>query len=130
MKNFEVIGKWIIISDPLEHCQHDLIVNGDTIMLKILAVVYFLTKAEGGRPKNVFSGYMPSFSVKDELIMCRVIHTDENEILLLGQNYTVIIELPYGEQFKEFITDGYPFNLNEGGKIVGKGNVIKVIQAS
>ncbi|MCL9663121.1 hypothetical protein L2089_20770 [Paenibacillus hunanensis] len=43
-----------------------------------------------------------------------------------GQCHKVIIELPYGEDFKDFILEGYQFTLNTGEKIIAHGKVISM----
>lgn len=94
-------------------------------LLTVLAQIYFYTEEEGGRSQDAFSGYMPSISVDGELIMCRVL--SDLEILCRGSEHQVKIELPYGEIFKEHFFTGYSFTLNEGGWIIGKGIILKVI---
>lgn len=77
--------------------------------------------------KDVYSGIMPSFSVNGELIMCRIIFKEnKDKRFIRGENYKVLIELPYGEHFKDHIYIGYKFNLNEGARVIGNGIVERI----
>jgi len=93
-------------------------------MLKIDAIVYFKKQEEGGLHKNGISGMQPSFSVRDDLIMCKLIGKNGVSEFTLGEEYEVIIEIPYGEVFSGEITPGYSFHLNIGGKEFATGKVL------
>lgn len=93
-------------------------------MLTIEAKIYFKKQEEGGLHKNGVSGMQPSFSVTDDLIMCKVIGKGDVTDFVLGQEYEVSIELPYGEMFKTEIQKGYQFHLNIGGKEFANGVVL------
>lgn len=94
-------------------------------MLKIEAKVYFKKQEEGGLHKNGVSGMQPSFSVTNDLIMCKLIGRDGVVEFSLGEEYELIIELPYGEMFESEIQPGYHFNLNIGGKEFATGVVLE-----
>lgn len=95
-------------------------------MLEVLAEIKLNKENEGGMDRDGFSGMMPSFNVNGELIMCKLIYGDINTKILRGQTYNIIIQLPYGERYKDVINAGYLFNLNIGGRIIGKGKIINV----
>jgi len=93
-------------------------------MLIINAKVYFKNKHEGGLHKNGVSGMQPSFSVSNNLIMCKLKGTADITEFVLGEEYEVSIELPYGEAFASQIKQGYCFHLNIGGKEFATGIVL------
>ncbi|WNJ95693.1 hypothetical protein RND59_00790 [Vibrio ruber] len=93
-------------------------------MLTIEAKIYFKKQEEGGLHKNGVSGMQPSFSVTDDLIMCKVIGKGNVTDFMLGKEYEVSIELPYGEMFEAEIQKGYQFHLNIGGKEFANGVVL------
>ena len=93
-------------------------------MITIRAVVYFLSEEEGGLSKNGVSGMQPSFSVKNDLIMCTVIGESGTTEFVPGSEYNVTIEVPYGELFSDEIRDGYRFTLNIGGHKFAHGTVL------
>lgn len=93
-------------------------------MLTIKAKIYFKKQEEGGLHKNGVPGMQPSFSVTDDLIMCKVIGKGNVADFVLGKEYEVSIELPYGEMFEEEIQKGYLFHLNIGGKDFANGVVL------
>lgn len=95
-------------------------------MLKLEAEIYLKLEEEGGMTKEGFSGMMPSFNVENNLIMCKVMLSENETIMRRGQCHKVIIELPYGEDFKDFILEGYQFTLNTGEKIIAHGKVISM----
>lgn len=92
-------------------------------MLTIKADVYFFSEAEDGLNKNGVSDMQPSFSVADDLIMCKVIAEEGVDEFVLGKNYSVTIELPYGDMFSNDIQTGYKFSLHFGGKEFARGVV-------
>ncbi|KQO15419.1 hypothetical protein [Paenibacillus sp. Leaf72] len=97
-------------------------------MLKLVAEVNFLPENEGGMTKDIFSGLMVSFNVNGELIMCKISlgEEDDKRVISKGEKHIVHIELPYGEVFKDLIVPNYVFNLNGGGRIIGKGIVLDI----
>lgn len=95
-------------------------------MYTVIASIRLRTEAEGGMPKEGFSGMRPSFRVAGELIMCEVIKDPEGGTLERGKTYDVRIKLPYGEVFREHLYVGFRFELNVGGMVIGEG-VIKEI---
>ena len=74
--------------------------------------------------KSGVSGMQPSFSVSDDRIMCRVTSLDDESEFVLGEEYQVSIELPYGEMYAEEITEGYRFMLSIGGREFASGVVL------
>ena len=94
-------------------------------MLIVDAKVYFKKQEEGGLHRNGVSGMEPSFSVSGQLIMCKLISKEGVSDFVLGQEYLLSIELPYGEIFEQEVQPGYCFHLNIGGKEFATGVVIK-----
>ncbi|MMZ63790.1 hypothetical protein D1872_260680 [compost metagenome] len=94
-------------------------------MLQLEAEIYLLREDEGGMTKEGFSGMMPSFKVKNDFIMCKVILENGSNINR-GEYHKVIIQLPYGEIYRDYVSVGYIFTLNTGERIVASGKVISV----
>lgn len=87
-------------------------------MLELEAEIYLIREDEGGMTKEGFSGMMPSFSVANDLIMCKVI-LDNNQITIKrGEYHRVTIQLPYGEDYQDYISVGYSFTLNTGKRTI------------
>jgi len=97
-------------------------------MLQLEATVHWETTEEGGLTTRAFSGIRPSFSVQGDLITCSVHRRDGDKEILLGHDYNVLLKLPYGERYGEFITPGMRFTLNTGRRVVGTGVVEAVLR--
>ncbi|GMX63304.1 hypothetical protein Elgi_30090 [Paenibacillus elgii] len=98
-------------------------------MLEILAEINLLEETDGGMKRDGYSGMMPSFRVKDELIMCEILATDDRQVFHRGKTYLVTIRLPYGEIFSDIILPNYAFELNYGSRTAGKGRVMNISQS-
>jgi hypothetical protein len=77
--------------------------------------------------RDGFSGMMPSFNANGELIMCKILSDEKNIQLIRGNLYKVTIQLPYGEKFQDTIIPDYSFNLNIGGRVIGRGTIWEII---
>ncbi|NEO86312.1 MAG: elongation factor Tu [Spirulina sp. SIO3F2] len=90
--------------------------------------VYILTQAEGGRHKPFFPGYAPQFFVRttDVTGAIRSITTDEGEqadMVMPGDRVKMAVEL-----FQAIaIEPGLRFAIREGGRTIGAGVVLKVL---
>ena len=86
--------------------------------------VYILTAAEGGRHTPFFDGYRPQFYFRTTDVT-GVAHLPEGtEMVMPGDNVVVHAELIHPIAMEE----GLRFAIREGGRTVGSGRVIKIIQ--
>jgi elongation factor Tu len=87
------------------------------------AEVYILSKDEGGRHKQFFSGYKPQFYLRTTDVTGEITLPSGVEMVMPGDNVKFIVKLisPVA------IEDGLRFAIREGGQTVGAGVVTKVI---
>ncbi len=96
---------------------------------KFQAQVYVLTKEEGGRHSPFFPGYRPQFYFRTTDVTGSVLKLvsesgKEAEMCLPGDN--IVMEVQIGSPIA--MEDGLRFAVREGGRTVGAGVVIKVIE--
>ena len=87
------------------------------------AEVYVLTKEEGGRHTPFFKGYKPQFYFRTTDVTGEVILSDNVEMIMPGDNVTIKVVLGAPIAMEE----GLKFAIREGGKTVGAGVVVKII---
>ena len=87
------------------------------------AEVYILSKDEGGRHKQFFSGYRPQFYLRTTDVTGEITLPQGVEMVMPGDNVTLKVKLitPVA------LEDGTRFAIREGGQTVGAGVVTKVI---
>ena len=86
--------------------------------------VYVLSKEEGGRHTPFFSGYRPQFYFRTTDVTGATSLLGGAEMCMPGDNVTVNVEL-----LKPIAMDsGSRFAIREGGRTVGSGVVIKIIE--
>ncbi|NLB84866.1 MAG: elongation factor Tu [Acholeplasmataceae bacterium] len=91
---------------------------------KFEAQVYVLSKEEGGRHTPFFSNYRPQFYFRTTDVT-GVIHLKEGvEMVMPGDNTEMIVELIHPIAIEK----GTRFSIREGGKTVGAGSVIEIIE--
>jgi len=97
---------------------------------KFKAQVYVLTQKEGGRKTPFFTGYRPQFyfrttdvtgviSLGDEALA-----QDQKKMVMPGDNVELVIELINTIAMEK----GLRFAIREGGKTVGAGSVVEIIE--
>jgi elongation factor Tu len=91
---------------------------------KYEAQVYVLKKEEGGRHKPFFTGYRPQFFFRTTDVTGSIALPEGTEMCMPGDNVEMTIELiaPIA------IEEGLKFSIREGGRTVGAGSVIKIIE--
>jgi elongation factor Tu len=91
---------------------------------KFTAEAYILTKDEGGRHTPFFGNYRPQFYFRTTDVTGTVALPSGTEMVMPGDNITMDVELiaPIA------MTDGLRFAIREGGRTVGAGVVVKVIE--
>lgn len=87
------------------------------------AEVYILSKDEGGRQKQFFSGYKPQFYLRTTDVTGEIQLPAGVEMVMPGDNvkFTVKLITPVA------LEEGLRFAIREGGQTVGAGVVTKVI---
>jgi elongation factor Tu len=90
---------------------------------KFTAQVYVLTKDEGGRHTPFFTNYRPQFYFRttDVTGVCKL--ADGVEMCMPGDNTEMEVDLIHPVAMEE----GLRFAIREGGRTVGSGRVVKIL---
>jgi len=91
---------------------------------KFEAQVYVLTKEEGGRHTPFFNGYRPQFYFRTTDVTGSLNLLEGAEMCMPGDNVTMLVELGKPIAMEE----GLRFAVREGGRTVGSGVVVKVVE--
>ncbi len=91
---------------------------------KFEAEVYILGKEEGGRHTPFFKGYRPQFYFRTTDVTGECILPKDVEMVMPGDNINLNVELiaPIA------MDDGLRFAIREGGRTVGAGVVVKIVE--
>src|SRR5213595_3097542 len=93
---------------------------------KFEANVYVLTKEEGGRHTPFFTGYRPQFYFRTTDVTGTATLPEGVEMCMPGDNVKVTVELIAEQPIA--MDANLRFAIREGGRTVGSGVVIKVLQ--
>ena len=91
---------------------------------KFKAQVYVLTKEEGGRHTPFFSNYQPQFYFRTTDVTGRILLPEGVEMVMPGDNVEMTVEL----QKPIAVEQGTKFSIREGGRTVGAGSVVEIIE--
>ena len=91
---------------------------------KFLAEVYVLKKEEGGRHTPFHNHYRPQFYIRTLDITGEIALPEGTEMVMPGDNVTITVELIYPVA----INRGLRFAIREGGRTVGAGAVVEIIE--
>ena len=91
---------------------------------KFEAEVYVLSKEEGGRHTPFFKGYRPQFYFRTTDVTGEVILAEGVEMIMPGDNTKMNVNLHAPIAMEE----GVRFAIREGGRTVGAGVVVKIIE--
>ena len=91
---------------------------------KFQAEIYVLTKEEGGRHTPFFNGYRPQFYFRTTDVTGSAKLLGGAEMVMPGDNVTMEVEL----QSPIAMEDKLRFAVREGGKTVGSGVVVKILE--
>jgi elongation factor Tu len=91
---------------------------------KFEAQVYILSKEEGGRHTPFFSGYRPQFYFRTTDVTGEANLLDGAEMCMPGDNVKLSVTL--GKPIA--MTENVRFAIREGGKTVGSGVVVKILE--
>jgi elongation factor Tu len=103
--------------------------NSITPHTKFEAEVYVLSKEEGGRHTPFFKGYRPQFYFRTTDVTGSVLNLlsedgSEAEMCMPGDNIKMTVELQTPIAMEETLR----FAIREGGKTVGAGVVVKILE--
>ncbi len=88
------------------------------------AEVYVLKKEEGGRHTPFHNKYRPQFYVRTLDITGEIELPEGREMVMPGDNVTITVRLIYPVA----INQGLRFAIREGGRTVGAGQVIQIVE--
>ncbi|RKY22625.1 MAG: elongation factor Tu [Planctomycetota bacterium] len=91
---------------------------------KFKGVVYVLSKEEGGRHTPFFNGYRPQFYFRTTDVTGNVTLPEGTEMVMPGDNVEVTIEL----LMPIAMDTDLKFAIREGGRTVGSGKVVEIIE--
>jgi elongation factor Tu len=91
---------------------------------KFSAQVYILSKDEGGRHTPFFNNYRPQFYFRTTDVTGSIKLPDGTEMVMPGDNTEMEVELIQPIAMDE----GLRFAIREGGRTVGAGRVVKIIE--
>jgi elongation factor Tu len=88
------------------------------------AEVYVLKKEEGGRHTPFHNNYRPQFFLRTLDITGEIMLPEGTEMVMPGDNVTITVTLIYPVA----INQGLRFAIREGGRTVGAGQVIEILE--
>ncbi|WP_259125311.1 elongation factor Tu [Candidatus Karelsulcia muelleri] len=91
---------------------------------KFNAQIYILNKEEGGRHTPFHNKYKPQFYLRTTDVTGTIYLLNNLEMVMPGDNISVDVELLQPVA----ISEGLRFAIREGGRTVGAGQVIKIIE--
>ena len=91
---------------------------------KFKSQVYVLSKDEGGRHTPFFANYRPQFYFRTTDITGVINLPEGVEMVMPGDNVEMVVELIHPIAVEQ----GTKFSIREGGRTVGSGNVIEIIE--
>ena len=91
---------------------------------KFTAQVYVLTKDEGGRHTPFFTNYRPQFYFRTTDVTGICMLPDGVEMVMPGDNTEMEVDLIHPIAMEE----GRRFAIREGGRTVGSGRVVKILE--
>ena len=97
---------------------------------KFKAQIYVLNKDEGGRHTPFFSNYRPQFFFRTSDITGSVNalrdSDDKNDVEMAMPGDNVVINVELGQPVA--MEEGLTFAIREGGRTIGSGRVIEVVE--
>jgi elongation factor Tu len=110
----EEISRGMVIAKP----------NSITPHTKFKAEVYILKKEEGGRHTPFHNNYRPQFYLRTLDVTGEIVLSEGTEMVMPGDNVTIQVNLitPVA------LDKGLTFAIREGGRTVGAGQVVEIIE--
>jgi elongation factor Tu len=88
------------------------------------AEIYVLKKEEGGRHTPFHNQYRPQFYLRTLDVTGEIQLPEGREMVMPGDNVTITVSLIYPVA----INKGLRFAIREGGRTVGAGQVIEIVE--
>jgi elongation factor Tu len=118
----------------LRHVKRDEVERGQVLAqpgsimphTRFTASIYVLKKEEGGRHTPFFAGYRPQFYFRTTDVTGTVELPDGVDMCLPGDNTTVTVNLSDDQPIA--MDEGLRFAIREGGRTVGSGSVVQILQ--
>jgi len=118
----------------LRHVKRDELERGQVLAkpgsimphTRFTAAVYVLDRDEGGRHTPFFNGYRPQFYFRTTDVTGTVALPEGVEMCLPGDVCTVTVDLQADAPIA--MDEGLRFAIREGGRTVGSGSVVKILQ--
>lgn len=103
----------------------DIIVTPNTVkpVTKFEAIIYTLTKEEGGRHTPFYNNYLPQFYFRTSDVSGTITLPNGTEMVMPGDITNITVELKSTIGMEK----GTQFSIREGGRTIGAGMVTKVI---
>ncbi len=92
--------------------------------MKFTAQVYVLSKDEGGRHTPFFTNYRPQFYFRTTDVTGIITLAAGTEMVMPGDNTTMTVELIHPIAMEK----GTKFSIREGGRTVGAGSVVEILE--
>jgi elongation factor Tu len=92
--------------------------------VKFEAELLALTKEEGGRHKPFFKGYKPQFYIRTTDVTGEITLPEGTEMVMPGDTVNCVVTL----QSPVALEDKQRFAVREGGRTVGAGVVVKILE--
>ncbi|NIQ87852.1 MAG: elongation factor Tu, partial [Deltaproteobacteria bacterium] len=108
------VERGMVVADPKSITPHK----------KFKGEVYVLTKEEGGRHTPFFNGYRPQFYFRTTDVTGSIKLPDGVEMVMPGDNITMEVELVSDVAMEQELR----FAIREGGRTVGAGVVVEVVE--
>src|SRR5690554_701514 len=121
---FTITGRGIVATGRVERGQVLAKIGSVKPHTKFEAQVYVLSKEEGGRHTPFFSNYRPQFYFRTTDVTGVINLKPGVEMVMPGDNTEMIVELIHPIAVEK----GTKFSIREGGKTVGAGSVIDIIE--
>ena len=100
------------------------VITGIEMFRKQLDQVYVLTKDEGGRHTPFFTNYRPQFYFRTTDVTGVCMLPEGVEMVMPGDNTEMEVDLIHPIAMEE----GLRFAIREGGRTVGSGRVVKILE--
>jgi elongation factor Tu len=91
---------------------------------KFKAEIYVLKKEEGGRHTPFQNKYRPQFYIRTTDVTGEIFLPEGREMVMPGDNVTIDVHLIYPVA----INKGLRFAIREGGRTVGAGQVVEIVE--
>lgn len=94
---------------------------------QIRAKVTFIAPEQGGRRTPARSGTRSDLKVQGLFTSCIIHGETAEQVFDFGVEYEVVLELLFGDRYKNAIRVGMEVQLNEGSRMVGYGTVEAIV---